>query len=81
MIQTHELHVEQQDWQAHQNTQLKEALQELDERSQDIIAKRWLAEKKTTLHELAEQYQVSAERIRQLEHNAIKKLKAAVIAA
>jgi RNA polymerase sigma-32 factor len=78
---TPELHVEQQDWQAHQNTQLKEALQELDERSQDIIAKRWLAEKKTTLHELAEQYQVSAERIRQLEHNAIKKLKAAVIAA
>ena len=78
---TPELHVEQQDWQAHQNTRLKEALQELDERSQDIIAKRWLAEKKTTLHELAEQYQVSAERIRQLEHNAIKKLKAAVIAA
>jgi RNA polymerase sigma-32 factor len=78
---TPELHTEKHDWQAHQNSQLKLALQDLDERSQDIIAKRWLAEKKSTLHELAEQYQVSAERIRQLENNAIKKLKAAVISA
>ncbi len=77
---TPELHAEQHDWQTHQNNQLKIALQELDERSRDIISKRWLAEKKTTLHELAEKYQVSAERVRQLENNAIKKLKAAVVA-
>jgi RNA polymerase sigma-32 factor len=47
----------------------------LDERSRDIIAQRWLKEDdKATLHTLAEQYQVSAERIRQIENNAIKKL-------
>ncbi len=78
---TPELHAEQRDWQAHQNDQLKIALQELDERSRDIISNRWLTEKKTTLQELADKYQVSAERVRQLESNAIKKLKAAVVAA
>lgn len=77
---TPESHAEQLDWQAHQNDQLKIALQELDERSHDIISKRWLAEKKTTLQDLAEKYQVSAERVRQLENNAIKKLKAVVAA-
>ena len=76
-----EAQLEKNDWQAHQNQQLQRALQELDERSRDIIAKRWLAEKKTTLQDLADKYQVSAERVRQLESNAIKKLKAAVIAA
>ena len=75
-----EAQLEQNDWQAHQSSQLQNALQELDERSRDIIAKRWLSEKKTTLQDLAEKYQVSAERVRQLENNAIKKLKAAVIA-
>ncbi|MCH9699437.1 MAG: RNA polymerase sigma factor RpoH [Gammaproteobacteria bacterium] len=54
---------------------LSNALQQLDERSRDIIKQRWLSESKSTLHELADQYQVSAERIRQLENNAIKKLK------
>ncbi len=67
------------DWRAHQNTQLQTALQELDDRSRDIIAKRWLAEKKTTLKDLAEEYSISAERVRQLESNAIKTLKAAVV--
>ncbi len=76
-----EAQLEQNDWQAHQNQQLQSALQELDERSRDIIAQRWLVEKKTTLQELAEKYQVSAERVRQLESNAIKKLKATVLAA
>jgi RNA polymerase sigma-32 factor len=79
--ETPENHVEQNDWQTHQTKQLQIALQVLDERSRDIIAHRWLAEKKTTLQDLAEKYQVSAERVRQLENNAIKKLKAAVIAA
>jgi RNA polymerase sigma-32 factor len=58
-----------------------EAMTELDDRSQDILQSRWLAENKTTLHELADKYGVSAERIRQLENNAIKKLRAAVTPA
>ena len=70
--------LEQNDWQAHQTQQLQTALQELDERSREIIAKRWLAEKKTTLQDLAKEYDISAERVRQLENNAIKKLKLAV---
>jgi RNA polymerase sigma-32 factor len=51
------------------------AIEALDDRSRDIIAKRWLAEDKATLHELASQYNVSAERIRQIETNAMKKLR------
>ncbi len=54
---------------------LAEALELLDERSQNILRARWLTEKKKTLHELAAEYSVSAERIRQLEQNAIKKLR------
>ena len=53
---------------------LHEALADLDERSRDILAQRWLAEEKSTLHELAASTSVSAERIRQLEQNAMKKL-------
>ncbi|NOT86413.1 MAG: RNA polymerase sigma factor RpoH [Methylococcaceae bacterium] len=63
-----------------QNT-LNSALAELDPRSLDILSSRWLANEKATLHQLAERYNVSAERIRQLEQNAMKKLKAAVILA
>ena len=51
------------------------ALESLDERSRDILNQRWLSDDKTTLQELAAQYQVSAERVRQLEKNAMKKLK------
>ena len=51
----------------------------LDERSKDIISSRWLTEKKETLHELADRYNVSAERIRQIEANAIKKLRLSMI--
>ena len=47
----------------------------LDERSQAILAARWMGETKATLHELAEEYGVSAERIRQIEANAIAKLR------
>jgi len=54
---------------------LDQAMAVLDVRSGDIIRQRWLQEKKTTLHQLAEQYGISAERVRQLEKNAIKKLK------
>jgi len=61
-------------------TQLHKSLANLDERSRDILAKRWLTEDKQTLHELADEYGVSAERIRQLEKNAINKLKGAMLA-
>ena len=72
--------VEEGDWQQNSEAQLHAALADLDERSRDILAQRWLAEEKATLHELADQYGVSAERIRQLEANAMKKLKAAIAA-
>ncbi len=71
--------IENADWKGHEEGLLSEALSELDERSQDILTSRWLSEKKATLHDLATRYGVSAERIRQLESNAMKKLKAAVI--
>jgi RNA polymerase sigma-32 factor len=51
------------------------ALGQLDERSQDILRERWLSDSKSTLHELADRYGVSAERIRQLEKNAMKKIR------
>lgn len=58
------------------NDRLHTALAELDERSRDILQRRWLTEDKATLHELAAVYGISAERIRQLEKNAMNKLKA-----
>jgi len=63
-----------------QQQHLVEALASLDERNKTIIRKRWLSDNKATLHELAEELGVSAERVRQLEANAIKKLKAAMSA-
>jgi RNA polymerase sigma-32 factor len=70
--------LEESDWEAHTNARLHNAMSDLDERSRDILAQRWLADEKKTLHELADQYGVSAERIRQLESNALKKLKGAM---
>lgn len=61
-----------------QQERLQQALVTLDKRSQEIIHQRWLAESKATLHELAERYQISAERVRQLEQNAMKKLRVAI---
>ena len=58
-----------------QNNKLYQALSTLDERSIDILRSRYLKEKKSTLHTLADKYGVSAERVRQLEYKAIKKLK------
>ena len=74
------LAVESSDWQQNSESQLHEALAELYERTRDILAQRWLAEEKATLHELAAHYGVSAERIRQLEQNAMKKLRTAIAA-
>ncbi len=70
--------LENSDWEGHEQDVLSGALATLDERSLDILSSRWLADEKATLHELAERYSVSAERIRQLEQNAMKKLRAAV---
>ena len=66
---------EADDYQEHNQQRLYNALEGLDERSRDIMQSRWLTENKSTLHELADKYGVSAERIRQLENNAIKKLR------
>ncbi len=71
--------VENVDWQSNSHDRLTAAVSELDDRSRDIVARRWLAEKKATLHELASEYGVSAERIRQIESNAIKKLKGLMV--
>jgi RNA polymerase sigma-32 factor len=68
--------LEQDDYTGYQHQKLENALSTLDDRSRDIISQRWLNDgDKATLHTLADQYQVSAERIRQIENNAMKKLK------
>ena len=73
-------HLEAEDWSDHHNNLLYSGLQDLDERSQDIIRSRWLQEDKMTLQELADRYGVSAERIRQLEANALRKMRASMTA-
>jgi len=70
--------VEQQDWQDQRNDQLGRALETLDERSREIITQRWLTDEKSTLQSLADNFGVSAERIRQLEKNAFTKLREAM---
>ena len=74
------LAVESNDWQQSSEERLHDALAGLDERSRDILSQRWLADEKATLHDLAARYNVSAERIRQLEQTAMKKLRAAMVA-
>ena len=73
--------LEKDDWDTSHNARLYEALKHLDERSQDILQQRWFDEDKATLHDLAGKYGVSAERIRQLEKNAMKKVKAHILEA
>lgn len=71
--------VESNQWDNHANKRLFSAISTLDERSQDIIRARWLNDdNKITLQDLASKYSVSAERVRQLEANAMKKLKNAM---
>ena len=72
--------LESSNWQDSSENRLHHALAQLDERSRDILSQRWLAENKATLHELAAQYSVSAERIRQLEQSAMEKLRANIAA-
>lgn len=73
--------LESSDWDTHTKTLFTNAMSTLDERSKDILACRWLVDEKATLQDLAAKYNVSAERIRQIESNAIDKLKAAVVLA
>ena len=75
-----EKELEISDWSEHNNTLLYAGLDELDERSQDIIRCRWLQDGKMTLQELADRYGISAERIRQLEANALRKMRASITA-
>jgi RNA polymerase sigma-32 factor len=70
--------LERDDWDEQAVNQLGDALEQLDPRSRDIVQRRWLSDAKPTLHQLAAEYKVSAERIRQLENNAMKKLRAAL---
>jgi RNA polymerase sigma-32 factor len=67
--------VEREDFDGDNNARLSEAFENLDQRSQIILQRRWLDEKKATLHQLADEFGVSAERIRQLEKNAMKKVR------
>ena len=67
--------IENINWKKHIKEKLKISFNKLDNRSKSIIKKRWLNKKKTTLKELANIYKISPERVRQLENNAIKKLK------
>lgn len=70
---------EQENWHGYHAEKLRSALVTLDERSRAIVEKRWLAENKPTLHELAAEYGVSAERVRQIESNALNKLRGLVV--
>jgi RNA polymerase sigma-32 factor len=71
--------LEDNDWGQHKQQRLVAAIEQLDERSRDIVTSRWLSEEKLTLHDLATRYQVSAERIRQLENTAMKKLRNSLV--
>jgi RNA polymerase sigma-32 factor len=67
--------IEESEWREIKNNGLSIALNELDDRSQDILKSRWLSDDKATLHDLADKYSISAERIRQLEKAAMNKIK------
>ena len=72
--------VERAEWDDDVSDRVAFAMTQLDERSRAILKARWMDEPKATLHDLADQYGVSAERIRQVEANAIRKLKKLVVA-
>ncbi|GAM29910.1 RNA polymerase factor sigma-32 [Acinetobacter calcoaceticus] len=73
--------VENEDWEEQSTSALHNAMDQLDDRSRNILQRRWLDDDKSTLHELAAEYNVSAERIRQLEKNAMEKIKIAMSAS
>ena len=73
--------VEADEWESDTSDRLKTAMGRLDARSRDILQKRWMTDDKATLHELADKYGVSAERIRQIEVNALGKLRGLMVPA
>jgi RNA polymerase sigma-32 factor len=75
------LEVEREEWDEDSSDRLTIALEKLDERSRSILKRRWMTDDKATLHELADEYGISAERVRQVESNAINKLKGLMAAA
>jgi RNA polymerase sigma-32 factor len=75
-----EVLVAQSDHESVRSEQLTHALARLDARARDIIQRRWLDEDKPTLHELAREYGVSAERIRQIEQKALAQMKGSLAA-
>ena len=70
--------LEEADWEESNSSALIAAMDTLDERSRDIVEQRWLSEQKSTLHELAAVYSISAERVRQIEKNAMDKIREAM---
>ncbi len=75
------IEVENEEWEEDSTDRLGVALEKLDERSRNIMKRRWMTENKATLHELADEYGISAERVRQVEANAISKLKGLMAAS
>jgi RNA polymerase sigma-32 factor len=74
------IEVEREEWEEDSTDRLGAALGKLDERSRNILKRRWMTDDKATLHELADEYGISAERVRQVEVNAINKLKGLMVA-
>jgi RNA polymerase sigma-32 factor len=74
------IEVEREEWEEDSSDRLGAALERLDARSRDILKRRWMTDDKATLHELADEYGISAERVRQVEANAIAKLKSLMAA-
>ncbi|MEX2495040.1 MAG: RNA polymerase sigma factor RpoH [Woeseia sp.] len=70
--------MENLDWHDDATSRMADAMTGLDDRSRHILQSRWLSDEKQTLHELADEYGVSAERIRQIENNAMRKLRVAM---
>ncbi|HTV95899.1 MAG TPA: RNA polymerase sigma factor RpoH [Steroidobacteraceae bacterium] len=75
------IEVEREEWEEDSSERLSVALEKLDERSRNILKRRWMTDDKATLHELADEYGISAERVRQVESNAISKLKGLMTAS
>jgi RNA polymerase sigma-32 factor len=75
------IEVEREEWEEDSSERLVMAMSKLDDRSRNILKRRWMTDDKATLHELADEYGISAERVRQVESNAITKLKGLMASA
>ena len=75
------IQIENAEWEDTTGDRLQAAMRTLDDRARDILVSRWTGEAKATLHDLADKYGVSAERVRQIEANAIKKLRGMMVEA